>query len=391
MIIFDEYLLGWALKEFSFIEPYLTVGYIISFLSFGILLLTDKMIIDQRSTTFAIINISQFFFRIILTISLIVVFGYKLWGVYGAMVAEVVIATIIATYYLRKFYSFNSFNISKLREYSAYALPLIPHGLSFSLLNIGDRIIMQHYLPLQSVGIYHIGYQIGFGFFLLSKGFSRAFYPHIMKTLRQSDNTGNYNDYKDHLLNKVIPVILSIGIIINLLYLTWTKELLQILVRNTIFLQANKVISIILAAMFFSFMQSLFIPILQYQKNSKEISFSTVISVLISIILNILLIPVYGIIGAAIASLTAYIIRFLIIFYIISYKQVNKILIIRYFAPLALLIFYYFIYNTFSTNNDYGFHLTVLLWKVPLSLLFVFISYRMWKSLQEETNWLRSL
>ena len=140
--------------------------------------------------------------------------------------------------------------------------------------------------------------------------------------------------------------------------------------------------------MFFSFMQSIFIPILQYQKNSKEISFSTVISVLISIILNILLIPIYGIIGAAIASLTAYIIRFLIVFFIISFKQENKILFIRYIPPITLLIFYYIIYNIFSVNNDIGFHFNILLWKVPLSLLFLFISYRMWKMLQGETNWL---
>jgi len=352
LILFDGDLFGWAIKEYAYIKPYLNLGYIFAFLSYGLLVLTDKLVIDHRSMAFAIANLTQFFVRIAIIIALVVFFGYRLYGVYGAMIVEGAMSMLVAIYFMRKYYRIRSFNHARLVEYGAYALPLIPHALSFSLLNVGDRIIMQNFLDLDMVGVYHIGFQIALGFHFIDKGFFRAFSPMVMKGLRRNDKQQKYKFFLKEYVNRLIPVILALGIMVNLLYLTWTQEMLQLLIRNSIYIRSLDVISIILAAMALNFLQGLFIPLLHYRKHSKEIMLTTVISVVTHLSLNILLIPVYGIVGAAFATLVAAVIRWLAVMAVVRIKQGVHIHLLPYLGPLAFMAGFYALFQLLTTTSS---------------------------------------
>ena len=305
------------------------------------------------------------------------------------MLCEAMIVLIFAFYYLKEYLIIKNINIKKLSEYTKYSLPLIPHALSFSLLNIGDRIIMQMYLSLQIVGVYHVGYQIGFAFHLISKGFSRAFNPNFMKAIKHYEKENSLNKFLIQYVNTTVPKIIMIGAIINIIYSLWIKEIFNIFINNSVYYPAYKITIIVLLAMYITFLQSLYLPILHYKKKSIAIAFSTMISVAINIILNILLIPKYGMISAAYSTLIACTFRLLCLlifnssYFIMSFTYIKYILIIL-FLPL-----YYIFFISFIIAEDFNFNYMNFLWKIPLSMLFLYYSYVCWMKLQLDNDWLK--
>jgi len=139
---------------------------------------------------------------------------------------------------------------------------------------------------------------------------------------------------------------------VNLLYLTWTQEMLQLLIRNSIYIRSLDVISIILAAMALNFLQGLFIPLLHYRKHSKEIMLTTVISVVTHLSLKILLIPVYGIVGAAFSTLVAAVIRWLAVMAVVRIKQGVHIHLLPYLGPLAFMAGFYALFQLLTTTSS---------------------------------------
>ena len=58
-----------------------------------------------------------------------------------------------------------------------YSLPIIPNLLSAFILNVSDRIFIEKYIDLKSLGIYSLGYQLAGGLAVIGGAFYGAYNP----------------------------------------------------------------------------------------------------------------------------------------------------------------------------------------------------------------------
>ena len=83
------------------------------------------------------------------------------WGAYGMLIATL-ISNILCTAYLfykkriYKYIHINSFSKTKLKEILKYSFPLIPHSISWWIINASDRTILSLFLGIGITGIYSI-------------------------------------------------------------------------------------------------------------------------------------------------------------------------------------------------------------------------------------------
>ena len=112
-----------------------------------------------------------------------------------------------------------------------------------------------------------------------------------------------------------------------------------------------KIIPRVVLSNFIIFAYTLYVNIEHYHKNTKGITFNTVIAAITNIILNLLLIPRYGYVAAAFTTLVSYLVSFVLHAYK-SKKLEPNLYSITYFAlPLmeiviATVLFYVFMDNS---------------------------------------------
>lgn len=97
----------------------------------------------------------------VLLVSYAVLSGYSLLG---ALVAGIIVNTI--SLFLSFFFIYSQIGIGKpdlsvLKPYLAYSLPLLPSVASIWIVEISDRYVIAYFLGIASVGIYSAAYNLG--------------------------------------------------------------------------------------------------------------------------------------------------------------------------------------------------------------------------------------
>ena len=80
-----------------------------------------------------------------------------------------------------------NFNFQQTKSALKFSLPLIPGAISFIILDISDRIILEKYVSLKELGLYSIAYTLGFGLNVVINGSYRAFEPILFKSFSTED------------------------------------------------------------------------------------------------------------------------------------------------------------------------------------------------------------
>ena len=207
----------------------------------------------------------------IIFISYAILSGYSL---FGALLSLIVVRAFLL---LLGFLIINSqigigrpnLNLSVLKPYLSFSLPLIPATISYLIVNLSDRYVIGYFLGVASVGIYSAAYNIGsiVGIFaVLSKS--------LLATLTTSEFLSAY---------LIVPIVALAVILFNC--------------------------------------RSVFFDVLTLLKRTKIIGLIYGIAALLNLILNIILVPVIGILGAAISTLLTFFI-FAVIVGILSFTEI---------------------------------------------------------------------
>src|SRR5262245_41963587 len=121
-----------------------------------------------ESLFFAVVTFGQFLLRIGLRIVLVAGVGL---GVQRALVASAVASGLFALALLGRDFGRRGLPIDRRQRKAMtwFALPFVPGGLGFFLLNSGDRFFLLHYVDKADLGAYALGYKLALAVKLFSR------------------------------------------------------------------------------------------------------------------------------------------------------------------------------------------------------------------------------
>lgn len=214
----------------------------------------------------------------------------------SVVTVEVVIAgSIMALQFFRGRVFYNKANWKYALKFN---IPLIPHYLSGTILNQGDRIMIQNMVGASEVGIYSVAYSIGMLVQLFTNAINNSMTPWMYENL-------NRKDYKN--IRKNVDAILLFlgGVIITLCF--FVPELVRIFGSKEYY-SAIYVVPPVAASVYFIFLYNVFaIPQMYYEKQ-KFMSVASIAAAILNVVLNFIFIPIFGFFAAGYTTVASYIV-----------------------------------------------------------------------------------
>lgn len=235
-----------------------------------------------------------------------------------------------------KYISFKLISIQKIKEMIRYSYVLIPNSLSWWILNVSDRLVINYFLGVAANGIYAIAYKIPnlcssiFGMFSIS-------WQQQASIMTDEDEKSKYFQ---KIYNQTLSILLSLcaGILsCNFLFFNY--------IFDERYYEAHLYAPILATAIVFMSMSQFFGGIQISLKQPKENGITTIIGAVINLVVNVLLIKLIGLYAAAISTLISNIAVTEIRKIRLSSKYTFKLRNSNYFNILIFCYFFVMSYN----------------------------------------------
>ena len=254
----------------------------------------------------------------ILLISYAVLSGYSLFGALLSLIVVRISLLLLCFFFINSKIGIvgPNLNLSVLKPYLSFSLPLLPSAIAYWVINLSDRYVIGYFLGMASVGIYSAAYNIGSVVAIFMSPIGLNLFP----TISNMYENNKMAELKTHLeyslkfyLMLAIPSLFGLAIL--------SKSVLTTLTTSE-FLSAYLVIPIVaLGAILFN-SRMVYLTILMVLKRTRLIALIYGIIGLFNLILNIILVPIIGILGAAISTLLSFF-ACTIILWILSSKELS--------------------------------------------------------------------
>lgn len=219
--------------------------------------------------------------------------------VYGLLFSNILFAIIGTFLLVRGGYLFGS--LKGAAEIYKFSFPLIFHAMGGLLLVFSDRIIIDHYLGKEPVGLYSIAFQFGILMQLITNSIINSITPDHYRLLNKADDSEAEAIALKSFERKIILIFIAIAIPIAL-----SLVLIFPFVVDEAYHGAERYIPwFILAYLFRGIYQVNYNRLIQ-QNRSHLISISTISAMLLNVALNLIFVKTYGIAAAAISSAIAF-------------------------------------------------------------------------------------
>lgn len=212
-------------------------------------------------------------------------------------------------------------------------LPLLPHGLSLTILGSSDKIMINSLCSAIQAGIYSVAYSAGYVVNILKNSIVDALRPWTYEQIKEK----KYND-----INQSTKPILLLILIITFIFIVFAPEIIKIMAPPDYY-EAIYVIPPVAASAFFTFLYNMFSTISFYYEKTKKIMFASLAGAIFNIVLNAICIPTFGYIAAGYTTLVCYIflafVHFLIMNSICKSELNNaKIFDVRFIISLSAIV-----------------------------------------------------
>lgn len=295
---------------------------------------------------------------------LVIRLDYGLIGIISAILFGSIVATVPRILIARRFIKLKlAYNMKIWAWLLKLALPL---GLVFMLNNIYFKIDSQLLYLLSTTadaGFYGIAYRLLETTLFVSAFIVAAMTPTLSRTIESDIKTAQ------NLISRVFEVLLAAGLLLFISLSIFAPEII-ILISDSSYLQAARVVSILAAVVALMYVNGLFGSILIAADKRKILVIFSTLLVLFNISLNLILIPSYGFVGAAWATLiseSGVLIFNLVVTSTIVKLQLNtRTILITILATAVTAIFFYFFKDFIN-------------WLIVLILGFVFYLGILWQ------------
>lgn len=186
------------------------------------------------------------------------------------------------------------------RKYWKYALlfaiPLIPHYLSQTVLSGSDRIIIKKLVGESEAGIYGLAYSLSQVMMIFNSSLTSTLGPWIYQKIK---------DRRECEISKIAYGCLVGIAVLNLLLIGFAPEVIRIFAPIEYY-DAIYVIPPIAMSVYFVFNYDLFAAFEFYYQRTKYISLATLISALFNVVTNFIFINIFGYKAAGYTTLVCY-------------------------------------------------------------------------------------
>lgn len=209
------------------------------------------------------------------------------------------------------------FNRAYWRFILGFSIPLIPHHLSFFLLQQSDRVMINKICGPSDAGIYSLAYSIAMVLLL----FNDAILMSYNVWLYQKIKAGGIEE-----IRKVSSLLVIMIAALACALMLAAPECMKIL-GTAEYYQAVYAIAPVAAGVFFMFLYNLFVGVEYYFEKTNFVVVATTTAVAFNLIMNLVCIPKFGFLAAAYTTLGGYAIMALM--HYLFMKKVQKKYAIR--------------------------------------------------------------
>ncbi len=283
-------------------------------------------------------------------------------------------SVLIGSYILYMFKTkiFSKPSLKWFKPYFRFGIVLLPSGYAVWVLNSLDRVFLAQYHSLADIGIYSIGFTIGYTLIQVIVNPIWSLFPTKSAELYNLNNITELNKLFNQSIKLIcwliFPSVFGLVIIGNqLLHFLSTEE----------FASGYLVVPIILSGYLFSMLSSYFEMILALKNKPYFSTIFTTLSCFINIILNFLLIPKFSYMGAALATTLSFCFQLTISSIyglkenLISFEKTPILKILLSTLGMFLGTFYAKIY-WFSFDENWSFFLSIFT-GISIYLIFTWI------------------
>lgn len=251
------------------------------------------------TVSYAVMNFIASLATIVLNVLFIAVLRR---GVVGMLSATVIAQGGAAAVFLirKRLWSYidpKAFSCSSAKELVRYSVPLIPNKVSWTVMNMLDRLIIMNTIGADAAGVYAVSYKFPsvmdqvYGFFYQSWKESSA------RALGgDEDETAFYNSVYRALRRFMMAVVLMMTALMPLVY--------GVLIKGA-FGEGMLYVPILLLATYFSNISGFYGGVFTAHKDTRIMGTTTVASAALCVVLCLALIPALGLYGASIATVAA--------------------------------------------------------------------------------------
>lgn len=299
-----------------------------------------------------------------------VYFAYVLdWGLLGllrGMILGSLCAVLLGLWYLRNTYQLK-FKMKYLKQMLNYSLPLVFSSFAIWISLYIDRIMIKHFMSLDDVGIYGIGFKVASSVSIFLVGFNTSLTPLVFKNFKKQNTPAE--------IAKIFRFVILLSILIYLILSLFSELILKILATES-FYKSSELLVYLVPAIIISSLQ-IFAPGISIAKRTHYYIYIFVFGGIINLILNYILIPNFGTTGAAIATLLGNLAVFVILmifsqklYYIphkwfqIVFSFLTSIIIVKLVSSFDLNEFQEILINLLSI-----FFLLVIIFKIKMTSL----------------------
>lgn len=179
-----------------------------------------------------------------------------------------------------------------------FAIPLVPHYLSQTVLNGADRIMIREMIGLSEAGIYGLAYSISKVMIIFNTALHQTMDPWIYKKIKA--------DRAPDIAKIAYPSLIGVAAV-NLFLIAFAPELVRIFAPVTYY-DAIWVIPPVAMSVYFSFSYNLFASFEFYYEKKQFILAASIFGAVLNIILNYIFLQIFGYVAAAYTTLVCYII-----------------------------------------------------------------------------------
>ena len=274
------------------LELVFEVGVILIFLNGIFYFVQNQFRWELRSKHYSIVSLLMVFLTSAISIWLVY---FQNWGLLGLLVSMAIgsfFSTVLGLWWLRKSIMFR-FNINLLREMIAYSSPLVFSGIAIWINLYVDRMMINHFLSIEEVGLYGIGHRLASISILILVGFQGALMPLIHANYKNVNTPSQ--------LEKIFRLFLSMALLMFLILTLFAIDILELFTTPD-FYGGSVVVIFLVPAILLSKMY-IFSPGISIAKKTYLIAWINVGGGALNITLNYLLIPKMAIAGAGIATM----------------------------------------------------------------------------------------
>ena len=251
-----------------------------------------------RTDQFAVFNFLLGSSQIILNVFFIAIMH---WGLVGMLLASIIAQLLIAIIFIFKIHIWKYISLKEIdsnltKKMITYSLPLIPNKVSWTIINLSDRIILMNVVGSSATGLYAVSYKFPnlmdtvYGFFYQSWKESSA------RVLGDESQNDFYNSVYKYLKNFMFALVLGMTAFMPLVF--------HVLINKSYY-NAIYYVPILLMATYFANISGFYGGVFTAYKDTKIMGTTTVAAAIINLAINLFLIKWIGIYAAALSTLIA--------------------------------------------------------------------------------------